>query len=49
MCEVTKNVYERVVKFSGLEKGPQKDRVEVGYIAAWNKSEDQLEKGLMFG
>ena len=49
MSEVTKQVFERITTNSGLEKGPEGRQVNVGEIVAWNKTEDNISKGLLFG
>ena len=49
MKEVANYAYERVLADSSLNKGPEKNEIKEGHIVAWNKSEDVLDKGLLFG
>ena len=49
MSEVTKQVFERISKDSGLERGSDERQVNIGEVVAWNKSEDDINKGLLFG
>ena len=49
MKEKTDHIYERVIADSGLDIGPQENDIEEGHLVAWNKSEDLLDKGLLFG
>ena len=49
MKEVTDHAYERVLGDSGLDRGPEKNEIKEGHIVAWNKSEDAIDKGLLFG
>ena len=49
MDEVTNKIFERITSNSGLEKGPEVRQVSVGDTVAWNKSEDEVSKGLLFG
>ena len=49
MTEVANYAYERVLADSSLNKGNEKNEVKEGHVVAWNKSEDVLSKGLLFG
>ena len=49
MEEITEHIYEGIITVAGLDKGPQDNNIEEGHFVAWNKSEDLLCKGLLFG
>ena len=49
MSEVTNQVFERISKDSGYERGSDGRQINIGEVIAWNKSEDDINKGLLFG
>ena len=49
MLEVSKQVFERVIKDSGLDRGPDGDGlVNIGVVVVFNKSGDDISKGILF-